>query len=237
MYCNASCTPTNHFFRRKMMDKYIDLPGLLGATALALILGASPAIAQNASAAGNASDTTSSSGAGTSSSTGSAGASSSSDTAQSRSAGSQNGAQVAEQDREFMEDIAHANLAEIETGKMALEKSQDPQIKKFAQMMIDDHTKAMKELQSLAKKKEVDLPAETDLQHKTIATALKALSGNTFDEQYIARVGVGDHERTLELLKKTEQQTQDAQLKAYAANTLKSVSKHLEMAKKLEQKK
>ena len=89
----------------------------------------------------------------------------------------------------------------------------------------------------MAKKKGVDLPKETDLQHKAIATALQALSGDTFDQQYIARVGVGDHERTLELLQKTQKQAQDKELIAYATKTIKPVSKHLEMAKKLEQKK
>lgn len=220
------------------MNNYFGLPKLLGASALALMLSVSPAIAQNASATAGEPDTMQSgSSTGSSISSGSAGASSASDNPQSSSAGGQSGSQIAEQDREFMEDIAHANLAEIETAKMALEKSQDPQIKKFAQMMIDDHTKAMKELQTLAKKKGVNLPQETDLQHKAIATALQALSGDTFNEQYIARVGIGDHERTLELLKKAEQQAQDKQLKAYAGKTIKAVSKHLEMAKKLEKKK
>lgn len=208
------------------------LKTLFGASALALVLSASPAIAENTSAQGNMSDQATS--------TGSAGASSTSGTSsssQSATGGSKESAQVSEQDREFMEDIAHANLAEIETGKLALEKSQDPQVKKFAQTLIDDHTKAMKELQSLAKKKGVELPQETDLQHKTIATALQALSGDTFDEQFIARVGVGDHERTLELLKNTQQQAEDKALKAYAAKTMKAVNKHLQHAQKMEKKK
>jgi putative membrane protein len=151
--------------------------------------------------------------------------------AQSADSANQNGdSTISKKDREFMEDIAHGNLAEIDTGKLALEKSSNEQVKKFAQMMIDDHGKAQNELQQLAGKKGVTLPRETDLQHKTIATGLKALSGNTFDNQYIARVGVGDHERTQKLLLKVQKDAQDADLKAYAAKTIKAVEHHLSMA-------
>jgi putative membrane protein len=196
---------------------------LLGASALSMMLVASPVIAQSTSAQGNTGER--------SSAASSAGSSSSADNAK-----SSRGSSVESQDKEFMEDIAHANLAEIETGKLALEKSQSDEVKKFAQMMINEHTKAQKELESLAQKKGITLPTETDMQHKTIATALQALSGDTFDKQYIARVGVGDHERTLKLLQKTEKQTKDKELKAYASKTIKSVKKHLEHAKKMEGK-
>lgn len=146
-------------------------------------------------------------------------------------------AQVSGDEREFFEDIAHANLAEIETGKMALKKGQSKEVKTFAQKMIDDHTKAHQELEKLAKSKGVVLPTETDVQHKSIATALDALSGNAFDEQYIARVGVGDHQRTHELLENVSKNSKDPALKAYATKTIKVVDQHLSMAKKMEQKK
>jgi putative membrane protein len=146
-------------------------------------------------------------------------------------------ATVNDADREFFEDIAHANLAEIETGKMALEKGQSKNVKTFAQKMIDDHTKAQSELETLAKRKGITLPTETDVQHKGIATALGALSGNAFDSQYTARVGVGDHQRTHDLLTKVGRNAKDPDLKAYATKTIKAVDQHLSMAKKMEGKK
>lgn len=149
----------------------------------------------------------------------------------------QSGGQISKDDRDMMEDLAKANLAEIDTGKIAQDKAQNDQVKKFAQMMLDDHTTALKELQTLAQSKGVTLTKETDLRHKTIATALKALSGETFDEQYISRVGVGDHERTRDLLQKVQKNTNDAELKTYAQKTLKVVEQHLAEAKKLKKKK
>jgi putative membrane protein len=142
---------------------------------------------------------------------------------------------ISKDDRDFMEDIAHANLAEVATGHMALEKSQNAQIKQFAQKMIDDHTKAEEELKQLADAKGVKLPTEPDMMHKTKATTLKPLSGETFDKQYIKHAGVGDHESTHKLLTKVQGKAKDADLKAYADKTIKAVDEHLSMAKSIEQ--
>lgn len=101
-------------------------------------------------------------------------------------------------------------------------------------MMIDDHTKAQQDLLTIAQSKGVTLPTEPDIQHKTLATALKLLSGNTFDSQYISRVGVGDHERAEKLLDKTIKETSDQDLKAYAEKTIKGVQHHLGVAQGME---
>ncbi|HTH45007.1 MAG TPA: DUF4142 domain-containing protein [Oxalicibacterium sp.] len=142
---------------------------------------------------------------------------------------------VSKNDREFMEDIAHANLAEIAGGKMALEKTQNAEVKQFAQKMVDDHSKAEDELKQLADSKGVKLPTETDMMHKSKAMTMKALTGETFDKQYIKHAGVGDHESAHKLLAKVQSKAKDADLKAYAEKTIKAVDEHLNMAKSMEQ--
>nr|WP_314624518.1 DUF4142 domain-containing protein [uncultured Noviherbaspirillum sp.] len=97
-----------------------------------------------------------------------------------------------------------------------------------------DNAEAQNELKKIASSKGVTLPTETDVQHKGIATALQALSGETFDEQFIKRVGVGDHQRTHDMLSDVSKNAKDPQLKAYAAKTIKVVDSHLARAKKLE---
>jgi putative membrane protein len=136
-------------------------------------------------------------------------------------------------DAKMLSDLAEANIAEIQTGKLALEKGKNEQAKSFAQKMIDEHTAALKELQTLAQSKGVKLPEDTDLHHKAIATALKPLSGDTFDSQYVKRVGVDDHQRTVALLQKVQKGAQDPELKAMAGKMLPTVQQHLQMAQKL----
>jgi putative membrane protein len=140
---------------------------------------------------------------------------------------------LARADAGMLGDLAQANRAEVEAGQMALEKSQNADIKKFAQMMVDDHTKALGEVESLAQSKNVKLPDGVGAVHRTKAVALKALSGNTFDNQYAKRAGVGDHESTVKLLKKVQADAKDADVKALATKMLPTVEHHLDMAKAL----
>ena len=193
--------------------------GALGACALALY--AFPAGAQGVSGS-------STSGTGTAS--GPAGVTSSGAPRAAGGSATGTGAMVSRDDSKMMSDLAHANIAEIETGKLALEKTQNAQVKKFAQQMIDDHTSALKELQTLAQAKGVTLPDGTDLKHKTMATALKVMSGNSFDSQYMKRAGVGDHQATIELLQKAQKSAADPDLKAMATKMLPTVREHLKMA-------
>jgi putative membrane protein len=194
------------------MLKRKNLPHIISIAALALLFSSAPLHAQT-----TGSDSSTTSGIG--------------------NAGKSSSDKVSKDDQQMMLDIAHANLAEIETGKLALDKSKNDQVKQFAQKMIEDHTTAMKELEKLALSKGISLPAETDLKHKAVATALKALSGDTFDKQYMSRVGVADHERTHELLEKTQKNAKDPELKAYAQKILPIVHQHLTMAQKMADKK
>ena len=56
-------------------------------------------------------------------------------------------------DQQFVMDVAHVGMAEVELGKLATEKASNEQVKKFGQRMADDHGKAGDELKALAEKK------------------------------------------------------------------------------------
>jgi putative membrane protein len=146
-------------------------------------------------------------------------------------------AQSSKSDQRMMKDIAQANIAEIETGKLAQEKASKEEVRKFGQTMVDDHTKALGELQELASKKGVELPTEPDARHKAAATALKALSGDAFDKRYMSMAGVSDHKKTHEELQKVQRSANDPDLKAYAAKTLPVVHGHLTTAQEISGKK
>ncbi|MET0320010.1 MAG: DUF4142 domain-containing protein [Duganella sp.] len=129
--------------------------------------------------------------------------------------------------------IAQANIAEVEAGKMAVEKSSNPDVKAFAQMMIDDHTKGLEETQKVATAKNVTLPTEPDPAHKKMAAELKALSGAGFDSTYVAKAGVADHTKVHAALLKDMGAAKDADVKALATKLEPTVAHHLAMAKKL----
>ncbi|MFC7515402.1 DUF4142 domain-containing protein [Herbaspirillum sp. GCM10030257] len=202
------------------MQQRKNLNRMLGVAALAMMFGSASVYAQSTgtTSSGTAGGNTQSGATSGSSGTGSSGASKGSSSS------------VAKADQKMMRDLAEANLAEIETGKLALEKSQNDQVKAFAQKMIDDHTQSQKELEQLAQQKGVTLPTETDMKHKAAAKALSALEGDKFDKMYMNQVGVRDHKNTHQLLTKAQKNAKDPDLKAMAEKTAPIVNNHLTMA-------
>ncbi|RZI45065.1 DUF4142 domain-containing protein [Herbaspirillum sp. HC18] len=132
-----------------------------------------------------------------------------------------------------MRELAQSNLAEIETGKVALSQSKNEQVRNFAQRMIDDHTQAQQELSQLAQAKGVTLPAEPDSKHKTALKKLAALQGDQFDKKYIAQGGLNDHRETHRLLQRTQSLATDPDLKALATKMTSVVDQHLTMAEEV----
>src|SRR5262245_61835519 len=66
---------------------------------------------------------------------------------------------VKETDRIFFDEVIAGNLAEADLGKLAIERSKNAEVKKFGQMMIDDHTKAADALNAVAAQHNVTSPA------------------------------------------------------------------------------
>jgi predicted outer membrane protein len=143
------------------------------------------------------------------------------------------GADLSKADRKAMMDMAVANMAEVETGKLALSKSQNAEVKTFAQQMIDDHGKALSELQTLAQQKGVTLPTELDAKHKSMAAKLEKLSGDAFDKEYMKQAGVNDHKATHAKLQKISKSAKDADVKAAATKTIPTVEQHLKAAQQM----
>ncbi|CDG85411.1 DUF4142 domain-containing protein [Janthinobacterium agaricidamnosum] len=136
-------------------------------------------------------------------------------------------------DQKLVVELAQANMAEIDAGKLAASKAQNPQLKAFGQQMVDDHTRALQEVQQLAQAKGVALPAETDSKHKQMAQKLAGLSGDAFDRQYAAHSGVDDHQKAHALLQRVQARAKDPDLKALAARLMPAVDQHLTSVQQL----
>src|SRR5690348_15601382 len=61
-------------------------------------------------------------------------------------------------DQEFAAQAAIGGLAEVEAANLALQRGSGAEVKQFARRMLDDHTKANRELMSLAASKQIGLP-------------------------------------------------------------------------------
>src|SRR6185312_69063 len=88
-------------------------------------------------------------------------------------------------DKKFATMVAQTDLAEIEVGNLALQKSSDPKVKEIAQKLVDDHTKTSNAMKEIAANKGFTLPTETDAKHKALATKLQGESGKDFDKDFL----------------------------------------------------
>lgn len=137
-----------------------------------------------------------------------------------------------QQDRLFVEQASTGGMAEVELGKLAERKSQDPAVKGFAQRMIQDHTKANNQLISLAKQAGTPLGSSLDAEHEGVRATLEKLDGHQFDVAYVDGQ-VQDHQKTAQLLEWEIGSGQDMALKRFASETLPTVLQHLQMAQDL----
>ena len=167
----------------------------------------------------------SSSGASTKESGASAGASST-------ESGASSGKLSSSEER-MIRQLAQANMAEINAGKLAQDKAQSDEVKSFAKKMVDDHTKALDDLKQLAQSKGVTLPTEPSKQLASMEKKLEGLSGEKFDKQYMKQAGERSHKQTHELLQKAAK-AEDTDLKNYASKTIAAVEGHQQMAKETE---
>ncbi|HEX9963129.1 MAG TPA: DUF4142 domain-containing protein [Pyrinomonadaceae bacterium] len=138
--------------------------------------------------------------------------------------------EVTKQDTKFMMQAASSDMMEIATSNMALQKSQNAEVRRFAQMMVDDHTKTSAQLKSIAATKNVTLPAEMDSKHRAMADKLAGVSGDKFDMEYM-KMQVKAHEAAVKLFRTESDKGTDADVKGFAAANLPALEMHLNMAR------
>jgi putative membrane protein len=128
----------------------------------------------------------------------------------------------------FVKKAALDGMTEVELGKVALSKSQDPSVRKFAERMVKDHGKANMELAALAKSKGMDVPKSLDAEHQSIVQTLSAKSGAAFDSAYAEHMAM-DHAKAVALFEGASGTT-DGELSSFAKKTLPTLKEHKQMA-------
>ncbi len=100
---------------------------------------------------------------------------------------------VSNGDKAFVNDVLSDGMAEVETAKLAKERAASPEVKQFAQMMIDDHTNAGKLIKQVAATYGIPEEPKIDDTHQALMDKLSKLNGADFDKEYIKAM-IDDHE-------------------------------------------
>lgn len=131
--------------------------------------------------------------------------------------------------QQFVEMAASSGMFEVKSSQLALERAKSDDVKAFAQMMIDDHTKANKELMTIAMAKNLPAPAEPTGPAAEHMAAVMAAEGDGFDAVYMEHQAKA-HAEAIMLFQAQSVSNNDADLAAFAAKTLPTLQKHAEHA-------
>ena len=132
-------------------------------------------------------------------------------------------------DQTFLKEAAEGGLAEVELGQLAIEKSSNENVKRFAQRMVEDHGKANEDLQQLAAQKGVSLASEPSAKQKAKKERLSKLSGDEFDRAYMSDM-LKDHRADIVAFEQESDSGTDSDIKKFASQALPTLREHLKQA-------
>lgn len=138
-------------------------------------------------------------------------------------------------DSEFLTDAAEINIMEVEIGRLVLKKGVSKDVKDYARMLIDDHTKSLEELKSLANENTITLPTEISEMGREKYNELNEKSGNEFDKKFIDMMVEG-HEKAVDKMTEISQKATNEDFKLWASRQTSVFINHHEEAKKLKEK-
>jgi len=126
------------------------------------------------------------------------------------------------------------NMFEVQAAKVAQAKSHNPDVQRFAAMMIRDHGEIGDELAALLKQGSFDFspPASLDSEHAAMVSELNSLADVSFDRSYVQQE-IEAHEATLRLENDYAKGGRDQPLRKFSVQTAPKVHAHLELARQL----
>jgi len=135
--------------------------------------------------------------------------------------------------QDFATKAASANMLEIESSKVALKMSKNPDVLAFAKDMVADHTKAGTAFKAaVGKVSGVTAPAKLDPDQQKKIDELKDEPAADFDSAYI-HLQKDAHKDAVNLFDNYAKNGTDATLQAFAASTLPTLQAHKDKIDKM----
>lgn len=136
---------------------------------------------------------------------------------------------------EFLSEALEDSMAEVELCELALQKTENDDVKVFAQKMIDDHSNMGREIEKLAGRKHSDMPRDIKPEHKKRMEELSKLEGRDFDKRFI-EANIKDHSEDVKKFSEIANKISDQTVKSFAEKSVKILSGHLKMAEDINRK-
>ena len=129
-----------------------------------------------------------------------------------------------------------ANAGEVEAANVALQKAKNAQVRQFAQLMKDEHTAMLSKTEQLGQSLAVNavVPRDEDKLVKDHRENMEELSKDDedFDQEYMDGQ-IEEHEETLNIIDKSLENTQNAELRQLLQEARPKVEQHLTQARQI----
>jgi putative membrane protein len=145
-------------------------------------------------------------------------------------AGSRAAQPVSSQDRMFMDQASQINLTEISLGRYIARHATITSARNLGATYARDHTAAQANLRALASRLHVTLPTTPNVQNRSMVGRIEAQKGTSKDLAF-ASASVTGHEAAIAVFRKEDSAGSNPAVKAYAANYLPMLERHLKLAK------
>ncbi len=135
-------------------------------------------------------------------------------------------ARLSDLDQKFIMAAASSGMMEVKAGDLAKEHASNDAVKKFAEHMVTDHSKANKQFTDLLSNKGIMVPKEMREEDRTAIDNLSKLKGAGFDREYLKQQ-LSAHKEAVALFEEEAKNGKDADLRAFAEKTLPKLREHL----------
>ncbi|WP_375450712.1 DUF4142 domain-containing protein [uncultured Devosia sp.] len=127
--------------------------------------------------------------------------------------------------QDFADMAASSNMFEIESSKLALEKSSNADVLSFAQHMIDDHGKASDQMMAAAETDGITPATTMQAADQDMLDNLSGMEGEAFDQAYTS-AQMDAHDKAIALFDGFGTNGQESALKSFAAATEPTLQSH-----------
>jgi uncharacterized protein (DUF305 family) len=142
-------------------------------------------------------------------------------------------------DLQFIDTVTHHHQGAVDMAKMALTKSTNEELKKFAQKIIDDQTREMGQMKEWREKWYVGKPAAINMEMSGMGDSMKmmmgdgmkkmeAMTGKDFDTHFIDMM-TPHHEGAVTMAKEALAKAEHSEIKTLANQIIKAQEAEIKM--------
>ena len=142
---------------------------------------------------------------------------------------------VSAADQDFTMKTMQGHLGEVNTARIALQKSDNSEVRDYANMIQSDHNNALKTLSDLMTDKNVPQARTLAPEIQQDISRMNNLTGPEFDREFINMM-VQDHQETVEMFRDHLAIVQNPDVKEYIEDLLPKLEMHLDKGKQIQSK-